>query len=273
VVPVPAASSAEPPPPPPPSEPVDPNAPLPSMAFDPKPLDPPAEVEPIAPEAAPGDTLPAVDSTEPAPPAPPQRDAGLSERFDDARFDGNYDRSRWAAADRENQGTAKQQNGVLLLPGRPGEGNALLALESTVLPARDLASFEVLTRAAPGDDAAAGAAGFSIGRTDDPKWWLSCTVETLEDVGNAQLRCDSSDGLDVQGEIAASTDWRMLRAEFDLNAAKVRLLGDNEVLGSAHLINAAALADAHLHLMLASWRMGDAAFNAEFDSATLVGTR
>lgn len=159
------------------------------------------------------------------------------------------------------------------LPGRTGEGNALLALDSTTLPAAEIASFEVLARVAPSDESSTGAAGFSIGRTDDPNWWLSCTVETLEDNTDSQLRCDSSDGLDVQGEIANSTDWRALRAEFDLRDAKVRLLGDNTVLGSAHLSNATSLADAHLHLMLTTWRTGDSDFSGEFDSATMVNLR
>ena len=259
-----AQSAQEPPPPAPPSNPIDPNAPPPSVTFEQAAgNDPAVPAPPSAPQdGAPGTALAA--ATEPAQSEAPLRTIRSSyDEFDDARFERKYDPSRWASADETAQADARQGNGVLSIPGKTGEGNALLALASTRVKAAQIQSFEVLARVRDAD--AEGSAGFSIGRTDDRKWWLSCTVQPLEGSTQAEVQCDSSDGLSVLGEVSDQADFRKLKAEFDLPRARVRLLADDTVLATTYLANAAQLSEAHLHLMLVAWAAEGAQVNAEFD--------
>ena len=268
-----ARFGAEPPPPAAPINPVDSSLPTPAELFE---AEANAQAESLAPSLEAAAIPEASVGTELAPPSkpllaePPQpQETASYDTFDDAQFTGDYDRARWDA-DPEQSALIEQRGGMLSMAGLPDEGSALLAVDATQIEPSKVASFTVHTRLNRADSARSGSAGFTIGRTDDPEWWLSCTVDGVRNSANARVQCDSSDGLNVSGQTAGESDWRELKAEFDFKRAQVRLLTDRELLSRVPLKNIESLRRSKLHLQLAAWAEEEGDVNGEFDRVELI---
>lgn len=203
--------------------------------------------------AAPATPSPAVSATASPRPAPTLTNspsaaaAALFDDFDDARYDGKFDSSRWHLTKADARMQIAQQDGALHIRSQEREHGIYAEFPATHL---DCVSARVrLDAPALAKEASIG---ITLSRSDRPGEWVSCYLYATLGATTATPACTDQRRQEFRtGEASELSSWHTLTLHPNSDAKHVIVSTDGRTLGT--LPSAGAGGTATWYLLLSGW--------------------
>ncbi|TLY51693.1 MAG: serine/threonine protein kinase, partial [Gammaproteobacteria bacterium] len=210
---------------------------------------PPAAAIPAA-SAAPAASAPIASIAPTAPPstnsAPPAT-ASLFDRFNDPRFEGRFDPTRWHLTKADARIRIEQHDGTLHIRSQEREHGVYAEIPAAALAcasARLRLDAPVLAREA--------SLGITLSRADRPGEWVSCYLYATQGASRATPSCTDQRRQEFRSGDASDTgSWHSVALRVDNAHRDAYLSADGRVLGTLPAADASAATA--WYLLLSGW--------------------
>ena len=199
----------------------------------------------------------------PAPTAIARTDLASFDAFDDARFDGRFDPTRWQLTHANARVLFEQRDGHMHLQSQEREEGIYAELVGT-----QIAAVHARVRMSTPVLASQSGIGITISRADQPGRWASCYLYAEHGAALALPACtDQHRAQFRQGASALLGGWHDLELRVDGAGQRVIVSADGQPLGELPFAGASAAAT--WYVLLSGWSADGALVQGDIDAVNI----